>query len=124
MKILKRPRQLRRCLGRSQDHRNDRTSPLHELVKKSLNLLALPGTEPTLAHKNRCRFYTFDLLSKRRLPGGSGSDFLFIQPRFDAFLDQLLRDLADGWLVLAIVAQEDIKDFRFGVLSVHTEAIL
>jgi len=50
------------------------------------------------------------LLSKRRLSGGSGFDFPFIQPWFDAFPDQLLRDLADGRFVVTIVAQEDIKD--------------
>jgi len=61
---------------------------------------------------------------KCRLPGGSGSDFPLIQPWLDAFPNQLLRDLADGWFVLAIVAHKDIKDLRSGVLSAHTEAIL
>jgi hypothetical protein len=28
-------------------------------------------------------------------------------------------DLTDGWLVLAIVAQEHIEEFRHGVMSVH-----
>ena len=40
------------------------------------------------------------------------------------FSYQLLRDLANGWLVLAVVAQEYIKDFRFGVFCVHRESIL
>ena len=66
----------------------------------------------------------FYLLSKRRLPQGSRPDFLFIQPWLDILRGQLLRDLTDGWLVLAVVAQEDIKDFRFGALCVHTGAIL
>jgi hypothetical protein len=39
---------------------------------------------------------------------------LFIQPGLDAFPDQLLRDLANSWLVLAVVIQEDIKDFTRG----------
>jgi hypothetical protein len=39
------------------------------------------------------------------------SDILFIQPRVDPLVDQLLRNIANGWLVLAVVAQEDIKDF-------------
>ena len=30
------------------------------------------------------------------------------------FSANFLRDLADGWLVLAVVAQEDIKDFHLG----------
>jgi hypothetical protein len=60
----------------------------------------------------------------RRLPEGSRSDFPFIQPWLDTFLDQLLTDSANGWLVLAVVAQEDIKDFRFGHLCAHPEAIL
>ncbi len=124
MDVFQRPWQLRRCFGRSQDCRNDRTFPLHELVEKGLNLLVLPGANTAIAHKNRCRFYAFYLLSKRRLPGGSGLNLFFIQPRFDAFADQRPTDLTNGWLVLAIVAQKHIKDFRFGVLSVHTEAIL
>ena len=33
-------------------------------------------------------------------------------------------NLLNGWLVLAVVAEKDIKVFRFGVVSVHTEAIL
>ena len=68
--------------------------------------------------------YTFYLFTNRRLPRSSKWDFPFIQPWLNAFLDQLLRDLADGRLVVTVVAQEYIKDFRFGVLSVHTEAIL
>ena len=32
--------------------------------------------------------------------------------------------LTDGWLVLAVMTEKNIKDFRFGILSVHTEAIL
>jgi hypothetical protein len=43
---------------------------------------------------------------------------LYVKPRLDALLDQLLSDLADGWLVLAIVAQEHIKDFSVG--AVHS----
>ena len=82
------------------------------------------GTDPTVSHKDRRRFYKADLLFNRRLPGGSGSDFPFIQPWLDAFPDQLLRDLADSRFVVTMVAQEDIKDFGFGVLSVHAEAIL
>jgi hypothetical protein len=66
----------------------------------------------------------FDFLSKRRLPRGSWSDFLFVEPWFDAFLGQLLPDHANRWLVLAVVAQEDIKDFLFGVLYVHTNGNL
>ena len=66
----------------------------------------------------------FDFLSKRRLPRGSWSDFLFVEPWFDAFLGQLLPDHANRWLVLAVVAQEDIKDFPFGVLYVHTNGNL
>jgi hypothetical protein len=41
-------------------------------------------------------------------------DFLFIEPWLDVVLLRRMRDRADGWLVFAIVEQEDIKDFRFG----------
>ena len=85
--------------------------------------MILPRAETPIAHKDRCRFYTFDLLSERRLPRTSRHDFVFIEPWFDAFLDQLLRDLANGWLVLAVVAQEDIKDLGLGVLPVHAIAV-
>jgi hypothetical protein len=82
----------------------------------------LPRSETPIAHKDRCRFYTFDLPSQRRLPRTSRHDFVFIEPWFDAFLDQLLRYLANGWLVLAVVTQEDIKDLGLGVLHVHANA--
>jgi len=49
---------------------------------------------------------------------------LFIQPWPDVLEGQLLRDLPDCWLVLAVVAQEDIKDLGFGVLYIHTEPLL
>jgi hypothetical protein len=39
-------------------------------------------------------------------------------------LDQHLSDLTDGGLVLAVMTEENIEDLRFGVLSVHPEAIL
>jgi hypothetical protein len=39
-----------------------------------------------------------------------------------SLLDQHLCDLTDGWLVLAVMTEKNIKDFRFGILSVHTEA--
>jgi hypothetical protein len=119
MEILQQQRQLRRCFDGIQDDRNHRTFPLDELVEKSLNLGPLPRANATFSHKDRGRFYHFYLLFKRRLPRGSRPDFHFIQPGLDAFLDQLLPDLANGGLVLAVVAQEDIKDFRFGLLCVH-----
>ena len=49
---------------------------------------------------------------------------MFIQPGLHAFPDQPLRDLANGWLILAIVAHEDIKGFGFGDFRVHTDDIL
>ena len=49
---------------------------------------------------------------------------LFIQPWPDVLRGQLLRDLPDFWLVLIVVAQEDIKDLGFGVLCIHTEPLL
>ena len=124
MPVLQRPRQLRGCTNRTQDGRNYGTFPLHELAEKRLNLLVLPGANATISDENRCRLYAVDLLSKRRLPGSPGLNLLFIQPRFDAFADQPPTDLADGWLVLAVVAHEHIKDFRFGIMCVHKEAIL
>jgi len=87
-------------------------------------VFCIDATLIPLSYKDRCRFYTFYLFTNRRLPRSSKWDFPFIQPWLNAFLDQLLRDLADGRLVVTVVAQEYIKDFRFGVLSVHTEAIL
>ena len=65
-----------------------------------------------LTNKNGSRFCCFDLLPNGSVPGASGSNILFIQPRFDIFLGELLCNLTDDWLVLAVVAQEDIKDFR------------
>ena len=59
-----------------------------------------------------------------RLPRATGWDLLYVKPWLDAFLDQLLRDLANGWLVLAVVAQEDIKDLGLGVLPVHANTVL
>jgi hypothetical protein len=47
-----------------------------------------------------------------------------IQPRFDFFLGKFLRDIGDHRLVLAVVPQNDIKDFGFGDFCVHPEAIL
>jgi hypothetical protein len=124
MKIRQRPRQLRRGFSGGQDHRNDGTLPHHELAENRLNLLILPGAKATFPHKHRGGFDPFDLLAKRRLPRSSRPDLLLIQPGPDVVLGQLPRDLANGGLVLAVVAQEDIKDFHFGVLCVHTKAIL
>lgn len=118
MAILQGPGQLRHCIGRTQDGRNNGTFPLHELAEKRLNLLVLPGADTPVTDKNRCRLYAVDLLSEFRLPRGTGRDLLYVKPRLDALLDQLLSDLADGWLVLAIVAQEHIKDFSVG--AVHS----
>ena len=86
-----------------------------------LDFLILPGARPLSPTKTVADFILSILLSERNLPRGSRPDFIFIQPWLDAFLDQHLSDLADGWLVLIIVAQKHIKDFRFGVLSIHTE---
>jgi hypothetical protein len=47
----------------------------------------------------------------------------YVQPRLDPFLDELSRDLANSWLVLAVVAQEDIKDLGLGVLPAHANAV-
>ena len=121
--ILQRPRQLRRFGCVRQDRRNDGTFPPHKLAEEGLNLLILPWANTTIADKNRSRIYIFDLLSERRLPRRSGADLFFIQPWFDLFLSQLPRDLANSWLVLAVVAQEDVKDFALGVLGVHTEPL-
>jgi hypothetical protein len=66
----------------------------------------------------------FDLLSNGGVPEASGFNVRFIQPRFDIFLGKLLCDIADRRLVLAVVAQEDIKDFGFGVLPVHANSVL
>jgi hypothetical protein len=49
---------------------------------------------------------------------------LYVKPWPNAFLDQLLCNLANGRLVLAVVAQEDIKDLGLGVLPVHANAVL
>src|SRR6266404_5259556 len=80
MKILQLPRKFQRCFDGIQDHWNDRTSPPHELVEKSLNFLILPRAETTLAYKYRCRAYTFNLLAKCRLPRSPRPDLFFIQP--------------------------------------------
>jgi hypothetical protein len=77
-----------------------------------------------LTNKNSRLFYFFNLLSNDAVPENPALDIGFIQPRLDAFPDQLLRDLADGRFVVTMVAQEDIKDFSVGVLSFHTEGIL
>jgi hypothetical protein len=124
MKILQRPRQLWRCLRQGQTYRNDGAFALHELVQKCLNLLILPRAKAPVAHKNRCRFYIFILSSKRRLPRRTRPDLVVVRPRLDGHFDQLLGDLTDGWLILAAVTQEYVKNFRLGVLSIHPEAIL
>ena len=87
-------------------------SPPIELIEKGYDLPALPRTDAVLTNKNSRRFYCFNSLSNGGVPEASGSDIRFIQPRFDILLGQLLRYLADDCLVLAVVAQEDIKDFR------------
>ena len=89
-----------------------------------MNLLVLPGADTAVTDKNRCRFYALDLLSKFSLPRATGKDLLYVKPWLDAFLDQLLRDLANSWLVLAVVAQEDIKDLGLGVSPVHANGVL
>jgi hypothetical protein len=49
------------------------------------------------------------LLAKRRLPRSSRPDLLFVQPGAEAVLGQLPRDLADGLLVLTVVARKTSK---------------
>jgi hypothetical protein len=49
-------------------------------------------------------------------------DCIFIQPRLDAFLDQHLSDLAAGWLVLAIVAQNFLRDLGQSTAAVDRPA--
>jgi hypothetical protein len=58
------------------------------------------------------------------VPETSGFEVRFIRPRLDILLGELLRDLTYGGLVHVIVMQENIKDFRVGVLCVHTRVIL
>jgi hypothetical protein len=124
MKTLQRPRQSY-WLGRirCQNHWNDKASSVIELLEKSYNLPFLPRTDTVLTNKNGRRFYSFNLLSNAGVPKASASDILFIQPRFNILLGQLLRDLEDSWFVLAIVAHEHVKNFHFAVLSVQVNSI-
>jgi hypothetical protein len=124
MKTLKGPRHDNRLGIRREYHRNNGASSFIGLVEKSNDLPGLPPTDPMRTKKNTRCFYRLNLLSDDAVPEIRRSYIGFIQEGLYVFLGQLLRDLTDGWLVLAVVAQEDIKDFRFGVLSVHTEAIV
>lgn len=72
-----------------------------------------------VTHKNHRRFYGFNLLSDGGVPEASGFDIGFVQPRFDVLLRKILCDLADGGLVVAVVAQEDIKGFCADLLRAH-----
>src|SRR6516225_743564 len=106
-----------------QNHWNDAASSPIEPIEKSYDFPALPRTDTVLTNKSSRRFYCFNLLSDGGVPENPALNIGFIQPWLDAFLDQLLRYFADGWLVLAVVAQEDIKDFSFGVLLAHQRTI-
>ena len=121
---LKGPRHDRWIGIRCQDHWNDRTTSPVGLVEKSYDLPGLPLTNPVGAEENSRSFYSFNLLPNYVVPVASGSDVRFIQPRIDVFPSELLRDLANSWLVLAVVAQEDIKDLGLKVLPVHANAVL
>src|SRR5271165_7015025 len=121
MQTQKPPRQDYIDRSRFQDDGNDGASSPIELVEKSYNLPALPWTDAVLTDENSRRFYCFNLLADGGVPKASGSNIRFIQPRFDFFLGKFLRNIADGWLILAIVTQEYIKDYRFGVLCIHSK---
>src|SRR6516164_1211906 len=121
MKTCERPRQDWFLRSRCQNHRNDRAPSPIELVQKSYDFSVLPRTNTVLTNTNCRRFYCFNLLSDGGVPEASGSDIRFIQPSFNVLLRQPLRDLTNSRLVFAVVAQENIKDFSFGVLRDHTE---
>lgn len=91
---------------------------------RDYNLPALPRSDTMLTDKNSSRFYCFNLLADGDVPEAPGSNVRFIQPRFNLFLGQFLCYLANRRLVLAVVAQEDIKDLGLGVLPVHGSTVL
>ena len=124
MKTFKRPRQGYIGRSRCQNHGNDEAFSPIEFVKKGYDLPALPRTNTVLTNKNSRRFYCFNLLSDFVVPKDPRFNIRLVQPRPDILFGKLLRNLLNGWLVFVVVAEEDIKVFRFGVLSVHTEAIL
>jgi len=96
---------------------DDGQLPVHHLRQAGPHLGVLPGTEPILADQDGGRSDGgYDLLDGL-LPKATRNQFPFIQPNLEAAVPQRLSDLADGRLVLAVMAEEDVEGLGQGTAS-------
>src|SRR6185436_15508747 len=81
----------------------------HEFGKTAPHLRVLPWAETIVADQHGGRPGGLDDLLKRLLPGPARDQLPLIQPDFQPSSTQRLGECADGGLVLAVVAQEDVE---------------
>jgi hypothetical protein len=81
----------------------------HELAKKRIELLFLPGAHAGTAHEDRRRLDARDVLLEERLPGLSRGQLPFIEPGEDAPILQSMSDRLHGRLIRSIVTEEDVE---------------